>query len=87
MRLRTRVRRLPIAMWNSDMRAAPCAASTTPSSAVAISPPVSATALLMPDAAPVCRASTAFKTAVVSGATATERPRAMSRTAGNTRVQ
>jgi hypothetical protein len=46
-----------------------------------------ATALLKPEANPVCRASTEFKTAVVRGATAHAIPNDMMRMAGRKVVQ
>ena len=76
-----------IAPWNAASSAGPCAASNVPSKAVATSPPVRATALLKPEAAAVWRASTESSTAVVSGATAPDSPRAMTRIAGSKRVQ
>ena len=45
------------------------------------------TALLKPEAEPVCRASTEDRTAVVRGATAPAMPMAMTTTAGNTVLQ
>ena len=71
-----------IAAWNAASSAGPCAARTVPSRAVATRPPVRATALLKPEADAVWRASTELSTAVVSGATAPERPSAMTRIAG-----
>jgi hypothetical protein len=60
--------------WNASINAEPRKASTVPSNAVPISPPVLAIALFRPDAEPVCAESTDPKTAVVSGATAKANP-------------
>jgi hypothetical protein len=47
-----------IAPWNASSSTGPCAPRTLPSKAVAIRPPVRATALLKPEADAVWRAST-----------------------------
>src|ERR1700726_1258489 len=54
----------------AESRAGPEDAITGPIRAVATNPPVRATALFSPDAAPVWRLSTDIRTAVVDGATA-----------------
>ena len=65
----------------------PALASTAPSSAVAIRPPVRATALLKPDAIATCCSSTEPSTDEVSGATAIVMPSAMTRIVGKAPVQ
>ncbi len=69
---------------NAASSASPSWDNTAPARAVAISPPVRETALLKPDAVPMCRSSTADKTAVVNGATAPDIPTAITMIAGNT---
>ena len=77
-----------IAAISSAVRnAGPEAIMTDPISAVATSPPVRATALLNPEADPVCCESTDISTAVVRGATAPAIPSAIKRIEGNTLVQ
>jgi hypothetical protein len=49
-------------------------AATVPGSATASKPPICETALLMPEAVPACRFSTALITVVVNGATVTAMP-------------
>ena len=55
--------------------------------ATAINPAVRDTALLIPDATPACRSSTAVITVVVSGATASDMPMLITITAGKTPTQ
>jgi hypothetical protein len=71
----------------AESKAGPDDAITGPIRAVAINPPVRATALFSPDAAPVCLLSTDINTAVVSGATAQAIPKAITTIAGNTPSQ
>ena len=54
---------------------------------LAISPPPRDTAMLKPDATPVCSPSTEPSTVEVSGATASDKPAAMTVIAGNTPIQ
>jgi len=61
--------------------------STAPSNAVAMSPPVRATALLKPDAIATCCSSTEPSTDEVRGATAMVIPSAITRIIGNIPVQ
>ena len=68
--------------WNPLVSWALVSAMTAPASAVAISPPVRAMALLNPEAVPVCRQSTEARTAVVNGATAPAMPSATTATPG-----
>ena len=70
-----------IATWKPANSRAPSLASTAPKSAVAISPPTRATALLKPEASATCRSSTEPSTAEVSGATAMVMPAAIHDTA------
>jgi hypothetical protein len=72
---------------NAVRNAGPEPIITDPIRAVAISPPVRATALLKPEAEPVWCASTDIKTAVVRGATAPDIPSAITSIEGNTLVQ
>ena len=67
--------------------ASPSLASTAPSNAVAIRPPVRATALLKPDAIATCCSSTEPSTEAVSGATAMVIPSAITRMVGKAPVQ
>ena len=67
--------------------ASPSLARTAPSSAVAIRPPVRATALLKPDAMATCFSSTEPSTDAVSGATAIVIPSAITRMVGKAPVQ
>ena len=62
-------------------------ASRTPKTAIARRPATRATALLMPDATPAWRVSTAPITVVVSGATVTAIPNPSTTTAGKKVVQ
>src|SRR5271170_2720066 len=71
----------------AESKAGPDDAITGPIRAVATNPPVRATALLSPDAAPVWLLSTDIRTAVVSGATAQAIPKAITTIAGNTPSQ
>jgi hypothetical protein len=71
----------------AESKAGPDDAITGPIRAVATNPPVRATALFSPDAAPVCLLSTDINTAVVSGATAPAMPKAITAIAGNTPSQ
>ena len=71
----------------AESKADPDDAITCPIRAVAIKPPVRATALFSPDAAPVWLLSTDISTAVVSGATAQAIPKAITTNAGNTPSQ
>jgi hypothetical protein len=75
------------AAWKPLMSADPSVPITPPSNAVATIPPVRATALLRPEAEPVCRPSTDANIAVVRGATAPAMPIAITRIAGKTVVQ
>ena len=75
------------APWNPPRRASPCRASTTPSSAVAIKPPIRDTALLKPDASATCFSSTEPNTDEVSGATRIAMPSAITAIDGSTSVQ
>ena len=72
---------------NAFKSASPDAIITEPISAVATNPPVRATVLLSPDAAPTCRSSTDIKAAVVNGATAPAMPTAITIIAGRTPSQ
>jgi uncharacterized protein (DUF427 family) len=65
----------------------PLATITEPMRAVATNPPVRATALFNPEAAPTWRSSTDIRTAVVNGATATPIPSAITTMAGRTPSQ
>ena len=76
-----------IATWKPANSCAPSLARTAPSSAVAISPPVRATALLKPDAIATCCSSTDPSTEEVSGATAIVMPIAITRIVGKAPVQ
>jgi hypothetical protein len=67
----------------AESNAGPDDAITGPIRAVATNPPVRATALFSPDAAPVWWLSTDINTAVVSGATAPAIPKAIMTIAGN----
>src|SRR5712672_3629485 len=71
----------------AESSASPEDAITGPIRAVATNPPVRATALFSPDAAPVWWLSTDINTAVVSGATAPAIPKAITTIAGNTPSQ
>jgi hypothetical protein len=71
----------------AESKAGPDDAITGPIRAVATNPPVRATALFSPDAAPVWLLSTDISTAVVSGATAQAIPKAITIIAGNTSSQ
>ena len=75
------------ARWKPPISASPSRARTTPSKAVAIRPPVRATALLKPEAVPTCCSSTEPSTDAVSGATAIAMPAAITAIAGKTLVQ
>jgi hypothetical protein len=68
----------------AESKAGPDDAITGLMRAVATNPPVRATALFSPDAAPVWLLSTDINTAVVSGATAPAIPKAITAIAGNT---
>jgi hypothetical protein len=70
----------------AESKAGPDDAITGPIKAIATNPPVRATALFNPDAAPVWLLSTG-NTAVVSGATAPAIPKAITAIAGNTPSQ
>src|SRR5216684_2480724 len=65
----------------------PLATITEPMRDVATNPPVRATALFNPEAAPTWRASTDIRTAVVNGATAAPIPSAITTMAGRTPSQ
>jgi hypothetical protein len=71
----------------AERNADPDDAITGPIRAVATNPPVRATALFSPDAAPVWWLSTDISTAVVSGVTAPAIPKAITAVAGNTPSQ
>ena len=71
----------------AESKVGPVDAITGPIRAVATNPPVRATALFSPDAAPVWLLSTDISTAVVSGATAQAIPKAITIIAGNTPSQ
>ena len=71
-----------IAVWKPLNKASPLLAMTDPSSAVAISPPVRAIALLNPYAIATCRSSTEPSTDDVSGATAIVMPTAITTIVG-----
>ena len=71
----------------AESKPGPDDAITGPIRAVAINPPVRATALFSPDAAPVWLLSTDIRTAVVSGATAPAIPKVITIIAGNTPSQ
>ena len=71
----------------AESKADPDDAITGPIRDVATSPPVRATALFSPDAAPAWLLSTDINTAVVSGATAPAIPKAITAIAGNTPSQ
>jgi hypothetical protein len=71
----------------AESKADPDEDITGPIRDVATNPPVRATALFSPDAAPVWLLSTDINTAVVSGATAPAIPKAITAIAGNTPSQ
>ena len=76
-----------IARWKPANSFAPSLASTAPSSAVAIRPPVRATALFSPEAMATCCSSTEPSTEAVSGATAMVMPSAITRIIGKAEAQ
>ena len=71
------------AIAEAESKAGPDDDRTGPMRDVATNPPVRATALFSPDAAPVWLLSTEINTAVVSGATAPAIPTAITAIAGN----
>jgi hypothetical protein len=76
-----------MAMWKPANSSLPLLANTAPSSAVAMRPPVRATALLKPEAMATCCSSTEPSTEDVSGATAIVMPSAITSIVGNVAVQ